>query len=112
MSGVKVITSGEIRYLLDFIDAVVALDEALSYEDLNLPNEMIIMAEECAEILESIVRGVDHTIPDNAYSTEVLHNIRRTALRGRDAMALDSSEAVDGYQHILDELQRIGITHG
>lgn len=110
--SVKVITKGEIQYLLDFIDSVISLDEALQYEDLGLPNELILMAEDSVEILESIIRGADHVIPDTAYSTEVLHNIRRTALRGRDAMAYEEKAFADGYQHILDELQRIGITNG
>jgi hypothetical protein len=63
--SVKVITSGEIQYLLDFIDSVLAIDEALSYEGTGLPNELILMAEDCCEILESIVRSVDHPIPDS-----------------------------------------------
>lgn len=62
--SVKVITTGEIQYICDTLDAVVSLDEALQYEEASLPNELMLMVEDCFEILESILLSVDHPIPD------------------------------------------------
>lgn len=62
--SVKLITTGEIQYILDTLDGVVSLDEALQYEDASLPNDLMLMIEDCYEILESILRMVDHPIPD------------------------------------------------
>jgi hypothetical protein len=110
--SVKLITKGEALHLLDFIDAVCAVDEVMVYEDgITLPNELILFGEECAEILESIIRGADHPIPDKPEAVETLHNLRRTAERGRDASwNLKDSKIVDAFQHIIDLLEQVGIT--
>jgi len=41
---------------------------------------------------------------------EHLHNIRRTATKGRDSsQEKGDSQSTDLFQHILDELSRVGV---
>ena len=46
------------------------------------------------------------------YEKETLHNIRRMAERGKTfAYNNKNDEYIDMFQHILDELERVGITN-
>lgn len=64
--SIKVITTGEIQYILETLDDVMRVDEALQYwQDDNLPNGLISNIAECCKILEAIMHSEDQAIPEN-----------------------------------------------
>lgn len=64
--SIKVITTGEIQYILETLDDVMRVDEALQYgQDASLPDGLISNIAECYKILEAIMYSEDQAIPEN-----------------------------------------------